>query len=131
MVPSVLFVFACWYVVALHYRQLSIFATFHKFLRHLIVFSAMTKVKDGRKGGLPKVWCSARGGRPSPDANKLAELRAANDMLRKQLQQAHTLTLEPVASTSSRHPTNRRLHHLQCRRTRGDEFPTVLPQSWD
>ena len=101
MVSSVVFVFVCWYVVALHYRQLSIFATFHQLLRHPIVFSAMTKVKDGRKGGPPKVRRSARGGRPSPDADELSELWAANDMLRQQLQQARTLTSDPVARTSS------------------------------
>ena len=98
---TVLFVLLCWYVVALHYRQLSTFAIFHPLLRHPIIFSAMPKVKDGRKGGPPKVRHSARGGRPSPDADALSELRAANDMLRQQLQQARTLTSEPVAGTSS------------------------------
>ena len=36
-----------------------------------------------------------------PDAYEMAELRAANDMLLQLLQQARTVTSEPVASTSS------------------------------
>ena len=45
VVSSVLFVCVCLDVVALHYRQQSIFATFHQLLTNIIVVSAMPKAE--------------------------------------------------------------------------------------